>query len=72
MPLHRSLKWIKAGLIDETGAQRVDELRAYNPLLADLVVDDLTWVHVDPVVGEHRRAVTEQQLQVVTGDVGVN
>jgi predicted TIM-barrel fold metal-dependent hydrolase len=38
MPLHRSLKWMKAGLIDEAGARRVDELRAYNPLLADLVV----------------------------------
>ncbi len=37
MPLHRSLKWIKAGLVDETTARRIDELRALNPLLADLV-----------------------------------
>ncbi len=37
MPLHRSLKWVKAGLIDEATARRIDELRAHNPLLADLV-----------------------------------
>ncbi len=38
MPLHRSLKWIKAGLIDEATARHIDDLRAHNPLLADLVV----------------------------------
>jgi mannonate dehydratase len=38
MPLHRSLKWIKAGLLDETTARAIDQLREYNPLLADLVI----------------------------------
>lgn len=37
LPLHRSLKWIKAGLMDEATALRLDELRSYNPLLADVV-----------------------------------
>jgi uncharacterized protein len=39
--LHRSFKWVNAGLLNGAQAQTLDTLRSHNPLLADLVLKRL-------------------------------